>query len=150
MLIQEIAPKKHPPSESDLQTWLGMVEEIARARNLVAIYDSEENQDLDSVILKVLFQAGSHEGVDDRGMGEVKLAIAWNRIDMVEETIFKSKTGLVSLTQQDLKYLMPVALSLNRVEFVKTFMQKGLILRDFLTVPQLLLMYNQAVCVKSN
>ena len=122
-----------------------MVEEIVGARHLVAIYDSEQSLDLDSVILKVLFQAGSKQRVLDRGVGELKLAIAWNRIDMVEESLFNSSTGSISLTQEDFRHLMALALSLKRVDFIKAFLEKGLRLRDFLTVSQLILLYNNTV-----
>ena len=133
--------------DSELNTWFEWVEEIVKARHLVAIYDCGE-EELDSVILKVLFQVVAAQGRRvDRGMGELKLAIAWNRIDMVGENIFSENAVSGSLSQTDFCYLMPVALSLDRVDFVRAFLENGLNLRNYLSIPQLLLLYNNNVCL---
>ncbi len=144
-MLCEVAPSKKPASEQELNQWVTWVEEIVRERNLIAIYDAELGEDLDSSILKVLFAAGGEERTVDRGMGELKLAITWNRIDMVQETLFSERESRQMLTQEDYQYLMPVALHLDRVEFVKAFLERGLAMKKFLTVNQLILLYNKAV-----
>ena len=137
-------------SENDkasLENLVTLIAEIMQARNLVAIYDPEE-EELDSAIMRVLFSAISKENIIDRAIGEIKLAIAWNRIDIVESAIFRKESGTGELlTLADYKYLMPVAVEMDRVQFVKAFLKRGMLLQNFLTVGQLLLLYNNAVCI---
>ena len=144
-LKDELSPK----DDSELNTWFEWVEEIVKARHLIAIYDIGE-EELDSVILKALFQLAKSQGrKTDGGIGEVKLAISWNRLDMVKENIFNKKAAHASLSQADYCYLMPVALSLDRVDFVRAFLEHGFVLRNFLSISQLLLLYNNNVCTRT-
>ena len=135
-------------SEADpsvIDNWLFLISDIIREQNLVTIYESEE-EELDSAIMRALFSATSKENIVDRSIGEIKLAIAWNRMDIVETTIFRVESGKKELlTLEDYRYLMPIALEMDRIQFVKAFLENGLVLKDFLTVGQLILLYNKTV-----
>ena len=142
-----VGTQMNPPESSEgiINNWIALISDIIRERNLVTIYEPEE-EELDSAIMRVLFSAISKENVVDRAIGEIKLAIAWNRIDIVESAIFHKETGTGELlTLEDYRYLMPFALEMERTQFVKAFLEKGLFLRDFLTVGQLILLYNNTV-----
>ena len=147
MIKEVITGNVSVPDKANIEKCLGLITDIIRERTLVTIYDPDE--ELDSAIMRVLFSAISKENIVDRAIGEIKLAIAWNRIDIVKTAIFRKDSGTGELlTVEDYRYLMPIALQMDRIQFIKAFLEKGLILRNFLTVSQLILLYNNTVCSK--
>ena len=102
-------------------------------------------------------------------IGELRLALAWNRFDMVQAAVFSAEARTAEATEdaehqqhaghahlmrqqsvirgEDLVSLMPFALEHSRVDFVKEFLERGLPLGEYLTVVELLRLY-QTVCIE--
>ena len=142
---------------SDVLLWYEWMVDILEHSELVTIYDSggddsDEDNYFDAAILKALFKSTSNEMIVDRGLGELKLALAINRIDMIKGTIFdidSSDASNCRLTTEDFAYVLPLALQKDRVEFVKEFMKYGLMIPDYLSRKRLVILYNKYVCILS-
>ena len=150
-LSKNVKPSEEEKDSAYVLTWMRWVEEILQERDLITIFEAEEaseSVDLSSTILEALFKVARLQRLSDRGLGELKLALAWNRIDMAKDIIFKGGPADSTLTQLELQYLLPFALVKNRVEFVKAFLARGVNLQKFLSIQQLILLYNECVCLQ--
>ena len=149
MLQKILKPKKQEVDTPYLHIWLERIKTIIQARNLITIYDhrKEKNEEeFDTIIIKSLFKVEEDQLKSDRGIGQLKLALALNRIDLLESTIFSPESKTVGLlNKKDLLMFMPYTIENFRVEFLKEFIERGVSIRDFLTVPQLLYLYNHCV-----
>ena len=88
-------------------------------------------------------------------IGELRLALAWNRFDMAQAAVFGAEAGTPEATEdaprltrqqsvirgEELVSLMPFALEHSRVDFVKEFLERGLPLGEYLTAAELLRLY---------
>ncbi|KAK7482390.1 hypothetical protein BaRGS_00026409, partial [Batillaria attramentaria] len=115
------------------------VKNCVRRPHLLSVFELESSanssRDVDMAILKALLKANK-----DQVMDQLKLALAWNRIDVAKSEIFTDErpwpTGA-------LDHVMMSAIQLNRVNFVDLFLDNGVSLKDFLTVKRLLTLYNE-------
>lgn len=94
-------------------------------------------------------------------IGELRLALAWNRFDMAQATVFAPAATTTAATEdaahqqtptstpgqqpavrgEELVPLMSLALEHSRVDFVGEFLERGLPLGEYLTVAELLRLY---------
>ncbi|XP_008577695.1 PREDICTED: transient receptor potential cation channel subfamily M member 6 [Galeopterus variegatus] len=105
-------------------------------RDCITIFDadSEEQQDLDLVILTALLK-----GTDLSASEQLYLAMAWDRIDIAKKHILIYGQHW----QPDaLEQAMLDALVMDRVDFVKLLIEYGVNLHRFLTIPRLEELYN--------
>ncbi len=138
----------------DVEIWYNQIMEMIEMRNLISIYDAgvgriDGGDYLDSAILKGLFKATSSERDKDQGLSELKLALSWNRVDLVKEALFIGSSECnksVGLSSAHFAYLMPYTLEHDRIEFVRDFMAHGLEIGKFLSTKILLVLYNLHVC----
>jgi len=100
------------------------------------------HNDLDVAILHGLLQAVREtrgEGVKERCMTQLRLAMRWNRVDIARDFILtdelKDKIG-------SLDEVMYQAILDDRVEFVKMFLDKGFSLKSFVTYRLMFKLYN--------
>ncbi|XP_076456247.1 transient receptor potential cation channel subfamily M member-like 2 isoform X2 [Babylonia areolata] len=111
------------------------VEQCIQKPHLISVFELESAGGVDVAILKALLKANQ-----DQVMDQLKLALAWNRIDIAKSEIFTDErpwpTGA-------LDEMMMSAIQLNRVDFVDLFLDNGVSLRGFLTVRRLLKLYNE-------
>ncbi|XP_004862578.2 transient receptor potential cation channel subfamily M member 6 isoform X2 [Heterocephalus glaber] len=96
--------------------------------------DSEEQQDLDLVILTALLK-----GTNLSALEQLNLAVAWDRLDIAKKHILICgqhwKPGMLEQAMLD-------ALVMDRVDFVKLLIENGVTLHRFLTIPRLEELYN--------
>ena len=69
----------------------------------------------------------------------LKLALEWNRDDLVKTYVF---TGEEDFKPYELANLMEMALIQNRPKFVELLLENGLNVKSFLTIRRLLYLYN--------
>ena len=72
-------------------------------------------------------------------LDQLRLALKWNRSDMAAEELFNDKTAW---NWSDLDDLMTEALIYNKKDFVKLLLQHGVVIKDYLTVTRLRMLYN--------
>lgn len=116
-----------------------MVKETLKNRDLVTVFEFSiggrgSSKDIDRAILQALLRANKDQIFD-----QLKLALAWNRIDIAKSEIF---TDDRFIQPSMLFEIMQSALILNRVTFVELLMDNGVNLKDFLTKKRLLKLYN--------
>ncbi|XP_064643438.1 transient receptor potential cation channel subfamily M member-like 2 isoform X2 [Lineus longissimus] len=122
----------------DVVKCLDWVKQSLQKRDLITVFqlDSPESaKDIDLAILYAMLKANK-----DQAMDQLRLAIAWNRIDVCKEMLF---TDDRRWEQKELHDVMYTVLMLDRYEFAQLFIENGVNLKDFLTLRRLLLLYNE-------
>ncbi|XP_065053971.1 transient receptor potential cation channel subfamily M member-like 2 isoform X2 [Rhopilema esculentum] len=113
------------------------IEELLRDRKMVSVYrlkDDNSSQDIDLAILKALLKANQHI------QSQLRLALAWNRIDVAKSEIFiEGHRQLIEM--EHLHESMFTALIDDKVDFVSLFINEGVKMKDFLTVDLLCSLY---------
>ncbi|XP_024902048.1 transient receptor potential cation channel subfamily M member 5 [Pteropus alecto] len=145
--FKEKFPGKHF-SREDIVHWTELLQNIACHSHLLTVYDFEQegSEELDTVILKALVKAcKSHSQEAQDYLDELKLAVAWDRVDIAKSEIFN---GDVEWKSCDLEEAMMDALVSNKPEFVRLFVDHGASVADFLTYGRLQQLY-RAVPPKS-
>ncbi|XP_072495576.1 transient receptor potential cation channel subfamily M member 5 isoform X1 [Notamacropus eugenii] len=128
-------------SWEDIVRWTELLKTITAQQHLLTVHDFEQDssEELDTVILKALVKAcKSHSQEAQEYLDELKLAVAWNRIDIAKSEIF---SGDVEWKSGDLEEVMMDALVNNKPEFVRLFVDNGASVPDFLTYGRLQELY---------
>ncbi|KAL4613437.1 transient receptor potential cation channel subfamily M member 5 [Arapaima gigas] len=125
---------------TDLTTWTRQIQKIMENEHLLTVHDPEqETSELDTVILKALVKAcKAHSQEAQDYLDELKLAVAWNRVDIAKSEIFN---GDVEWRACDLEEVMMDALVNDKPDFVKLFVDNGVNLGEFLTYGRLQELY---------
>ncbi|XP_006893434.1 PREDICTED: transient receptor potential cation channel subfamily M member 5 [Elephantulus edwardii] len=145
--FKEKFPSEHFSSE-DMEHWTSLLQTITRQQHLLTVYDFEQDgsEELDTVILKALVKAcRNHSQEAQHYLDELKLAVAWGRVDIAKNEIFN---GDVEWKSRDLEEVMMDALVNDKPEFVRLFVDNGADVADFLTYGRLQQLY-RAVSPKS-
>ncbi|XP_047375578.1 transient receptor potential cation channel subfamily M member 5 [Sciurus carolinensis] len=148
LLVPQMAEKQFRekfPSEhfswEDVVHWTKLLQNITSHPHLLTVYDFEQegSEDLDTVILKALVKAcKSHSQEAQDYLDELKLAVAWDHVDIAKSEIF---SGDVEWKSRDLEEVMMDALVSNKPEFVRLFVDSGADMADFLTYGRLQQLY---------
>ncbi|KAI4807628.1 hypothetical protein KUCAC02_027421 [Chaenocephalus aceratus] len=130
--------KKHFPSETETDKLVERALSIYQNRDLITIYhgELESPNEFDTVLLKALVGASKHRAsVDDSPYNEeLKLAVTWNRVDIVKSELFN---GDIQWRYEDLEDSMTDALVNDKPQFVRLFTENGLNILDYLTYGRL-------------
>ncbi|XP_044605582.2 transient receptor potential cation channel subfamily M member 5 isoform X3 [Equus asinus] len=148
LLVPQVAEKQFKekfPSEhfswEDIVRWTELLQNITSHPHLLTVHDFEQegSEELDTVILKALVKAcKSHSQEAQDYLDELKLAVAWDRVDIAKSEIFN---GDVEWKSCDLEEVMMDALVSNKPEFVRLFVDNGADVADFLTYGRLQQLY---------
>ncbi|KAM6459127.1 transient receptor potential cation channel subfamily M member 5 [Liasis olivaceus] len=143
-LVEKQLREKFPTenfSWNDIVQWTGMFRSIIVQEQLLTIhyFEQECSEELDTVILKALVKAcKSHSQEAQEYLDELKLAVAWNRVDIAKSELFN---GDVEWKSCDLEEVLMDALVNDKPEFVKLFIDNGANIYDFLTYSRLQRLY---------
>ncbi|XP_016102616.1 transient receptor potential cation channel subfamily M member 5 [Sinocyclocheilus grahami] len=103
------------------------------------VHDPEQDSELDTVVLKALVKACKSQSQEAQDfLDELKLAVAWNRVDIAKSEIF---SGDVAWSAQDLEEVMMEALINDKPDFVRLFVDNGVNINEFLTYGRLQELY---------
>uniref|UniRef100_A0AAR2J673 Transient receptor potential cation channel, subfamily M, member 5 n=1 Tax=Pygocentrus nattereri TaxID=42514 RepID=A0AAR2J673_PYGNA len=118
-----------------------MIQRVLDHGHLLTVHDPEqETSELDTVILKALVKACKSQSQEAQDfLDELKLAVAWNRVDIAKSEIFN---GDVEWSAQDLEEIMMDALVNDKPDFVRLFVENGVNLGEFLTYGRLQELYS--------
>ncbi|GCC19199.1 hypothetical protein chiPu_0018262 [Chiloscyllium punctatum] len=130
-------------SEREITSWTKKIQDIVRMRELLTVFRTEKssNDELDVAILEALLKASTshgHKGQENLDH-QMKLAVAWNRVDIAKSTIF---TDNKHWKPHHLHQAMFAALVSDKPGFVELFLENGVNLREFLTPEILERLYN--------
>ncbi|KAI4878097.1 hypothetical protein NFI96_027891 [Prochilodus magdalenae] len=140
-LIQELLLNTFSGLHStDISSWVKVIQRILDNGHLLTVHDPEqETSELDTVILKALVKACKSQSQEAQDfLDELKLAVAWNRVDIAKSEIFN---GDVEWSAQDLEEIMMDALVNDKPDFVRLFVDNGVNLDEFLTYGRLQELY---------
>ena len=135
-----------------MDSWCQKVEEMTNNRKLITIYESglgriDGGDYLDGAILDALFKSTSNQKGLDQGISELKLALSWNRIDLMKDLVFNENSTSKEdelVAAEQFAQLLPFALSQDRIDFVRDFL--ALFIHEHLTIQLLVVLYNKNVC----
>ncbi|XP_040322665.1 transient receptor potential cation channel subfamily M member 5-like, partial [Herpailurus yagouaroundi] len=125
----------------DVVHWTQLLQNITSHPHLLTVHDFEQegSEELDTIILKALIKAcKSHSQEAQDYLDELKLAVAWDRVDIAKSEIFN---GDVEWKSRDLEEVMMDALVSDKPEFVRLFVDNGADVADFLTFGRLQQLY---------
>uniref|UniRef100_A0A4W3H5R4 Transient receptor potential cation channel, subfamily M, member 2 n=1 Tax=Callorhinchus milii TaxID=7868 RepID=A0A4W3H5R4_CALMI len=130
-------------SDRRIISWTKKVQDIVRMHQLLTVFKAEKarNQELDVAILQALLKASSnasHLGKENLEH-QLKLAVAWDRVDIAKSEIFTDKKRWKS---SNLHQAMFAALVGNKPGFVELFLENGVNLGEFVTPEILERLYN--------
>ncbi|NWX55265.1 TRPM5 protein, partial [Promerops cafer] len=128
-------------SQNDIIQWTETIKNIISYQHLLTLHNFEQDgsEELDTVILKALVKACKSQSQEAKEyLDELKLAVAWNRVDIAKSEIFN---GDVEWKSCDLEEAMMDALVNNKLEFVKLFIDNGANIHEFLTYSRLERLY---------
>ncbi|MGH0130904.1 UNVERIFIED_CONTAM: hypothetical protein FKN15_059625 [Acipenser sinensis] len=130
-------------SDIKILEWTKKIQDIVRMQQLLTVFrlEKEDQNDVDVAILQALLKAS--KSLDNQGKEnwdhQLKLAVAWNRVDIAKSEIFTDDKQWKSI---DLSDVMLAALLGDKPDFVKLFLENGVHLKEFLTEKRLLALYN--------
>ncbi|XP_054553520.1 transient receptor potential cation channel subfamily M member 5 [Talpa occidentalis] len=149
LLVPQVAEKQFRekfPGEQfswvDIVRWTELLQTITSHQHLLTVYDFEQegSEELDTVILKALVKAcKSHSQEAQDYLDELKLAVAWDRVDIARSELFN---GDVDWKSCHLEEVLMDALVSNKPEFVRLFVDNGADVADFLTYGRLQQLYH--------
>ncbi|KAM3876709.1 transient receptor potential cation channel subfamily M member 5 [Diretmus argenteus] len=133
-LLLDTFPSAH--HRMDVTNWVKLIQKILDHGHLLTVHDPElESSELDTVILKALVKACKSQSPEAQDfLDELKLAVAWNRVDIAKTDIFN---GDVEWRACDLEEVMMDALINDKPDFVRLFVDNGVNLGEFLTYGRL-------------
>ncbi|XP_038126508.1 transient receptor potential cation channel subfamily M member 5 isoform X4 [Cyprinodon tularosa] len=87
-LLLDTFPNAH--HSTDISNWVKLIQKILDHGHLLTVHDPEqESSELDTVILKALVKACKSQSQEAQDfLDELKLAVAWNRVDIAKSDIF--------------------------------------------------------------
>lgn len=137
-LLLDTFPNAH--HSTDVSNWVKLIRKILDHGHLLTVHDPEqESSELDTVILKALVKACKSQSQEAQDfLDELKLAVAWNRVDIAKSDIFN---GDVEWKACDLEEVMMDALINDKPDFVRLFVDNGVNLGEFLTYGRLQELY---------
>ncbi|XP_060758309.1 transient receptor potential cation channel subfamily M member 4a [Neoarius graeffei] len=130
--------KRYFPSGTNLEKLVDQVLSIYQNRSLITVFHGEQDSpdDFETVMLRALVRASKQ--VSSEYTEELKLAVAWNRVDIVKSELFN---GDIEWKYDDLEDSMTDALVNNKPQFVRLFTENGLNIVEYLTYERLEKLY---------
>ncbi|XP_037331641.2 transient receptor potential cation channel subfamily M member 4a [Pungitius pungitius] len=129
--------KRYFPAEAELEKLVDSALSIYRKREFISVFHGEQegSDDFDIVLLKALVRASKQVSSEpNECTDELKLAVAWNRVDIAKTELFN---GGIQWKYEDLEDSMTDALINNKPQFVRLFCENGLNILDYLTYRRL-------------
>ncbi|XP_027137389.1 transient receptor potential cation channel subfamily M member 4a isoform X2 [Larimichthys crocea] len=134
--------RRHFPAEAELEKLINRALSIYQNRELITIFHGEQegSDDFDTVLLKALVRASKRVASNaSEYTEELKLAVAWNRVDIARTELF---SGDIQWKYEDLEDSMTDALVNDKPQFVRLFCENGLNILDYLTYGRLESLYH--------
>ncbi|XP_029363558.1 transient receptor potential cation channel subfamily M member 4a isoform X3 [Echeneis naucrates] len=134
--------RKHFPSEAELERLVDSALSIYQNRELITVFHGEQEglDEFDTVLLKALVRASKRVcSTASECTEELKLAVAWNRVDIAKTELFN---GDIQWKYEDLEDSMTDALINDKPQFVRLFCENGLNILDYLTNRRLESLYS--------
>uniref|UniRef100_A0A3P9HQ68 Transient receptor potential cation channel subfamily M member 4 n=1 Tax=Oryzias latipes TaxID=8090 RepID=A0A3P9HQ68_ORYLA len=135
--------RKYFPAETEVEKLVEHVLSIYQKRDFITVFrgESEDSDDFDTVLLRSIL--GASKRVCNKAIEwveELKLAVAWNRVDIAKAELFN---GAIAWSYHELEESMTDALVNDKPHFVRLFCENGLNILDYLTYGRLEKLYNK-------
>ncbi|XP_016850135.2 transient receptor potential cation channel subfamily M member 4 [Anolis carolinensis] len=125
--------------DNELEQLAEEVERIGALRELVTVYSDQEGlEEFETILLKALVKACRRSSEATSYLDELRLAVAWNRVDIASTELFR---GDILWDPRLLEDPMRDALLGDRPALVRLFVENGLDVGQFLTWKQLEFLY---------
>uniref|UniRef100_A0A3Q3AY31 Transient receptor potential cation channel, subfamily M, member 4b, tandem duplicate 1 n=1 Tax=Kryptolebias marmoratus TaxID=37003 RepID=A0A3Q3AY31_KRYMA len=131
--------KKYFSAEPETDKLVEQALSIYQNKGLITIYHGEQESptDFDTVLLRALVGSKQRASVEDSPYNEeLKLAVAWNRVDIAKSELFNG-----DIHWRDLEESMTDVLVNDKPQFVRLFTENGLNILDYLTYGRLETLY---------
>uniref|UniRef100_A0A8C3AJV3 Transient receptor potential cation channel subfamily M member 4 n=1 Tax=Cyclopterus lumpus TaxID=8103 RepID=A0A8C3AJV3_CYCLU len=125
--------QRYFPAEAELEKLVDSALSIYQNREFITVFHGEQegSDDFDIVLLKALVRVSKRVSSEaSEYIEELKLAVAWNRVDIAKTELFN---GDIEWKYEDLEDSMTDALINNKPQFVRLFCENGLNILRYLT-----------------
>uniref|UniRef100_A0A3Q3E8Y3 Transient receptor potential cation channel, subfamily M, member 4a n=1 Tax=Labrus bergylta TaxID=56723 RepID=A0A3Q3E8Y3_9LABR len=135
--------RRYFTAETEMERLLDKVRALSifQHRDLITVFHGaqESSEEFDTVLLKALVGASKRVSSEaSEYTDELKLAVAWNRVDIAKTELFN---GAIQWKYEDLEDLMTDALINDKPTFVRLFCENGLNIVDYLSYGRLESLY---------
>ncbi|XP_076000430.1 transient receptor potential cation channel subfamily M member 4a [Genypterus blacodes] len=133
--------RRYFPAEAELEKLVDRAFSIYQNRELISVYHREQEgpDDFETILLKALVKASKQVSAEaSLYTEELKLAVAWNRVDIAKTELFN---GDIHWKYEDLEDPMTDALVNDKPQFVRLFCENGLNILNYLTYQRLESLY---------
>uniref|UniRef100_A0A8C5G230 Transient receptor potential cation channel subfamily M member 4-like n=1 Tax=Gouania willdenowi TaxID=441366 RepID=A0A8C5G230_GOUWI len=133
--------RRYVPTGTELEKLVDHALSIYQTIDLITVFhgNQEGSDDFDTVLLKALVSASKRISSEaSECTEELKLAVAWNRVDIAKAELFN---GDIQWKYNDLEDSMTDALINDKPQFVRLFCENGLNILDYLTYQRLESLY---------
>ncbi|XP_020505240.1 transient receptor potential cation channel subfamily M member 4a [Labrus bergylta] len=133
--------RRYFTAETEMERLLDKALSIFQHRDLITVFHGaqESSEEFDTVLLKALVGASKRVSSEaSEYTDELKLAVAWNRVDIAKTELFN---GAIQWKYEDLEDLMTDALINDKPTFVRLFCENGLNIVDYLSYGRLESLY---------
>ncbi|RVE69012.1 hypothetical protein OJAV_G00073620 [Oryzias javanicus] len=135
--------RKYFPTETKVEKLVEYLLSIYQNRELITVFhgETEGSDDFDTILLRSIL--GASKRVCNKAIEwieELKLAVAWNRVDIAKAELFN---GGIEWSYHELEDSMTDALVNDKPQFVRLFCENGLNILDYLTYDRLEKLYNK-------
>ncbi|XP_060883276.1 transient receptor potential cation channel subfamily M member 4a [Labrus mixtus] len=133
--------QKYFTAETEMERLLDRALSIFQYRDLITVFHGgqESSEEFDTILLKALVGASKRVSSEaSEYTDELKLAVAWNRVDIAKTELFN---GHIQWKYEDLEDSMTDALINDKPKFVRLFCENGLNIVDYLSYGRLESLY---------
>ncbi|XP_075245141.1 transient receptor potential cation channel subfamily M member-like 2 isoform X2 [Convolutriloba macropyga] len=113
------------------QEFFDKIMDCVQCRSLLTVFKLDgrrtSTRDIDIAILRSLLSVSSNK------FEQLKLALAWNRLDIAKSEIFSDQTQANVIGVKELQLMMYQAVLQAKVPFIQLFIEHGVILKEWLT-----------------
>uniref|UniRef100_A0A8C4E5U4 Transient receptor potential cation channel subfamily M member 4 n=1 Tax=Dicentrarchus labrax TaxID=13489 RepID=A0A8C4E5U4_DICLA len=133
--------QKYFPAEAELDRLVDRALSIYQNRELITVFHGEQegSDDFDTFFGFPPFASKRVSSEASEYTEELKLAVAWNRVDIAKTELFN---GDIQWKYEDLEDSMTDALINDKPQFVRLFCENGLNILDYLTYRRLESLYH--------
>nr|XP_047126615.1 transient receptor potential cation channel subfamily M member 3 [Hydra vulgaris] len=131
--VVDLLPElKSQPKERQM-TFYRVVLDCMRKKDFITLFEMSKKSGVDEAVLKALLTGGRQLPLFE----QLKLTLLWDRSDLAKDCLSASTDA----SEKDLNSAMIMALAMDRVEFVKLFLNYGISIQSLLSPDVLQFLY---------
>nr|XP_047126609.1 transient receptor potential cation channel subfamily M member 1-like isoform X3 [Hydra vulgaris] len=131
--IVDLLPELKSQSKARQMNFYKVVLDCMKKKDFITLFEMSEKSGVDEAVLKALLTGGRQVPLFE----QLKFTLLWDRSDLAKDCLSASADA----SEKDLNSAMIMALAMDRVEFVKLFLNYGISIQSLLSPDVLQFLY---------